>query len=113
MHCMSLLELLEREREICEKLKDSVNMLEGYQSAVKDGVTDYAKHQALSQKLGDDIALLNDALYLQRLGVGAKIMDYQSMAQSAIAERLQDADWNCTDGEACCDTEDKEAESHE
>lgn len=103
MHCASLLELLKKEHEICEKLKDRVNILEGYQSAVADGVTDYAEHKALSCKLGDDIAMLNDALYPLRLAIGAKIMDYQGMAERAIAENLRDADGNGAGGEACTD----------
>ena len=91
MHFNSFLELLVEEKVLCSKLQDIDNFLGGIDQAVADGCTDKEARGPLVESLFARRDKLSSQLYALRVGIGTRLMDYQGVAERAIAAELERA----------------------
>lgn len=79
MDSRSLLELLEQEKKICDRLQSVENMLGGLQSAAEDGRTSIERHTHLMDRLTEEATELNEELFHVRQQIAARINGYSYM----------------------------------
>ena len=79
MDSRSLLEILEQEKRICERLQSVQNMLDGLQSAAKDGCTSIERHQGLVDRLTEEAMHLNEELWTVRQQINDRLIGYECM----------------------------------
>ena len=92
MNYKSLMELLLEEEKICARLQTVENILHGMEQAAQDGSTRVENHEGLAKRLLAEREALPATLYPVRLAIGAKLMEYQGMAERAIWDKLNRAD---------------------
>ena len=79
MDSRSLLEFLEQEKRICDRLQSVQNMLGGLQSAAADNRTSLERHGTLVDRLTEEAMALNEKLWTVRQQINERITGYECM----------------------------------
>ena len=79
MDCKSLLEILEEEKKLCDRLQSVANMRKGLYEAAQEGRTNLDRRQALIDRLDEESAQLHDELFRVRSEIAARLKDYGRM----------------------------------
>ena len=79
MDSRSLLEFLEQEKKICDRLQSVQNMLGGLQSAAADNRTSLDRHSNLVDRLTEEAMALNEELWTVRQQINERITGYACM----------------------------------
>ena len=66
MNYISMLELLEQEKRICDRAQSVANMLGGLETAAQDGRTSLDRHERLLERLNEEKETLDAELKLVR-----------------------------------------------
>ena len=79
MDSRSLLEFLEQEKKICDRLQSVQNMLGGLNSAAEDNRTSLERHSNLMDRLTEEAIALNEKLWTVRQQINERIIGYECM----------------------------------
>lgn len=77
MDSRSLLEFLEQEKKICDRLQSVQNMLGGLNSAAEDNRTSLERHRNLVDRLTEEAVDLNEKLRIVRQQINGRIIGYE------------------------------------
>lgn len=80
MNRVSLLEMLEKERQICGQLQNATNMMLGLTEAAKEGRTDIDRHSDLIHRLVTDAEAGEQELEKIRMEIAKRVDDLFAMA---------------------------------
>ena len=77
MDCISLLEILEEEKKICDRLQSVENMMSGLKGAAEEGRTSIERHDRLLDRLTEEGAQLGEELFHVRQQIAVRLDNYE------------------------------------
>lgn len=73
----SLLEILQEEKKICDRLQSAENMLSGLKGAAEEGRTSLERHYQLMERLGSEIDEQGKKLFEVRQQLAVRMDQYK------------------------------------
>lgn len=88
----SLLELLQQEKKLCDRLQSVENMLDGLRGDAQDAkqaAANLERHDALVHRLTEELMEIRDSLYPVRVEIGGKIGEYTYLFEQHALNKLR------------------------